>query len=288
VNTTIEAINDSFGQRTDSVRAGDGAVLHVQSWGSGPPVILVHAWGLNGSMWDYQVPALTAAGLRCIVPDRRGHGRSQTTATGYALNDLADDLAAVIDAFDLHDAVLVGHSAGAQVVLRAVTRHDYDRIAGVVLSAPITPYLLQTPDNPHGLAEADFEALRASWLADFGTWVNDGADAYFGDATVSEPLRDATVATLIATPLPVIVETHKTLTRSDLRPDLASLSVPTTVIQGSLDASAPIEATGRPTAALVAQATMIEIEGGGHGCYLGHAAAYNNALITSVREAHRC
>ena len=269
----------------NTVHTGDGVDLHVSCWGDGPPVLLVHAWALSGRMWDYQIPAIVGAGRSCVVVDRRGHGRSGRTNSGYDLDTLADDLAVVIEQLDLRDLTLVGHSMGAQEILRYLTRHGSGRVASVVLSAPMTPCVLQRDDYPMGVPEADFEATRMTWLTDFGTWVTDNTDGYFGQGSVSEPLADMSVRMMMDTPLPVIVETHRTLTRADLRPDLERLDVPTTIIQGSCDMSAPIDATGRLTATLVDGAHLSVIEGGGHGMYHGHCDEYNEALVEAIRRS---
>lgn len=207
------------------VRTSDSVALHVTRWGTGPPVLLMHAWGLNNKMWDHQVPALIEAGYSCIVPDRRGHARSEIAPSGYDLDTLANDIATIIDHLDLDDLVLVGHSAGAQEVVRYLTPHSERRVRAVVLSAPMTPCVLQRDDFPYGVPEADFEAIRNGWLTDFGAWVNDNTDNYFGDAQISTPLIDVTVRMLMDTPLPVVLETHRTLTRADLRADLGQLGV---------------------------------------------------------------
>ncbi len=102
---------------------------------------------------------------------------------------------------------------------------------------------------------------------------------------MSVTLQDATKRMMLDTPLQVVLETNKVLTRADLRADLlalAELDLRVTVIQGTLDASAPIAATGRPTAAMLAGSTLVQIEGGGHGLYLGHSEQYNAALINAV------
>lgn len=268
--------------RPNTIRAVDGADLHVSCWGDGPPVLLAHAWAMSGRMWDYQIPALGGAGRSCIVPDRRGHGRSGHIDTGYDLDTLADDLAAVIDSLDLRDLTLVGHSMGAQEILRYLSRHGSRRVAGVVLSAPTTPCVLQRADFPSGVPEEVFEAVRTMWLTDFGSWVRDNTDGYFGRGSVSEPLIDMTTRMMMDTPLPVIVETHRTLTRADLRPDVEHLDVPTTIIHGTDDLSAPIDATGRLTASLISGAHLSVIEGGGHGMYHGHCDAYNDALLEAI------
>lgn len=268
---------------TGPIRTGDGVDLNVTRWGDGPPVLLMHAWALTGKMWDHQIPALVDAGYSCIIPDRRGHGRSSVASTGYDLDTLAHDIATIVDHLDLENLVLVGHSAGAQEIVRYLTLHGEQHARAVVLSAPMTPCVLQRDDFPLGVPEADFEAIRNGWLTDFGTWVNDNTDSYFGDATVSAPLIDVTVRMLMDTPMSVVLETHRTLTRADLRSDLAQLTVPTTVIHGTLDTSAPIDATGRPTADIIPGAHLIAIEGAGHGLYHAHTEQYNRALLAAIR-----
>ena len=100
------------------VVAGDGTRLFVQDWGSGRPVIFLSAWTLSSNVWGSHVAALTSQGLRCVVPDRRGHGRSDAPNTGYDLNTMVDDLSRIMDQLDLRDAVLVAHSMGSFEAVR--------------------------------------------------------------------------------------------------------------------------------------------------------------------------
>ena len=130
------------------IETADRTSLFVTDWGSGPPVVFTHAWGLRSDQWNYQIPALAQAGLRCVLYDRRGHGRSDRPATGYDLDTMADDLADVIGHFDLHEATLVAHSLGSKEAIRYLTRHGDARIARLVLIAPVTLCLLYTSPSP--------------------------------------------------------------------------------------------------------------------------------------------
>src|ERR1700744_3271556 len=103
--------------------ASDGVRLHCCAWGEGAPVLFLHSWAMQARMWDYQFAALGPHGLRCLGFDRRGHGRPAQPAAGYDYDTLADDLAAVIEAQDLRDVPLVGHSMGAGEAVRYLTRH---------------------------------------------------------------------------------------------------------------------------------------------------------------------
>ncbi|MFI2207222.1 alpha/beta fold hydrolase [Streptomyces sp. NPDC020192] len=87
----------------------------------GRTVVFAHAWAFNSGMWNYQIPAVLAAGMRCVVYDRRGHGRSDVPGRAYDLDRLADDLADLLAHLELRDVVLVGHSMGAAEAVRCLT-----------------------------------------------------------------------------------------------------------------------------------------------------------------------
>ncbi len=114
-------------------------------------MVFTHAWGLRSDQWTYQIPALAEAGLRCLLYDRRGHGRSDRPATGYDIDTLADDLAAVIDHFGLHG----DQDASAPIDLTG--RKTAELIGG----ASLTVY----PGAGHGLYVSDHDALNADLLA---------------------------------------------------------------------------------------------------------------------------
>ena len=166
------------------IETADRTSLFVTEWGSGPPVVFTHAWGLRSDQWDYQIPALAAAGLRCVLYDRRGHGRSDRTAAGYDLDTLADDLAAVIDHSGCTRPPSSAHSLGCKEAVRYLTRHGDSRIARLVLMAPPTPLLRRTADNPDGLDPALIDANYAAVAANVPKWCADfeAAGPYFGSS----------------------------------------------------------------------------------------------------------
>lgn len=256
--------------------------LFVSDWGdpASPPVVFIHAWGLSGDMWSAQIPALIEAGLRPVTYDQRGYGRSGRTAQNYDLDSLADDLAVVMEALDLRDAVLVGHSLGAHVAVRYLSRQTDDRVRKVVLSAPGAPVLRRSDDNKAGIEEAVFEASRAAMAGDIGAFVDaTSSEDYFGSRPVSPALADWTRRQIIDAPLHVLLETHKTFTRADLRSELAQLLLPTLILHGSADRSAPLETTGRQTAALIPSCRIVVFDGAGHGLYTSEAPRYNEEIV---------
>ena len=263
------------------IETADRASLFVTEWGSGPPVVFTHAWGLRSDQWDYQVPALAAAGMRCVLYD----GRSDRPAAGYDLDTMADDLAAVIDHFGLRDITLVAHSLGSKEAVRYLTRHGDARVARLVLVAPVTPLMRRTADNPDGLDPALIDANYAAVAADVPRWCAEfeAVAPYFGaSAGSSQGLIDWTIRMIVDTPTRVLLETLKVNMHADLRGELQKIGVPTLIVHGDQDASAPIDLTGRQTAALIADATLVVYPGAGHGLYASDHDALNADILAFI------
>jgi non-heme chloroperoxidase len=262
------------------IQTADSTRLAVDDWGSGRPVVLVHAWGLNSHMWNAQLPALLAAGLRVLTVDVRGHGRSDRPATGYDLDTMAADVGTVLDALDLDDVVLVGHSMAGTICTRLVGGLATERVGRLVLSAPITPCVTSGPDNALGVPAEVFAANRAAMAADIAGWLEANRPGYWGLGQDRWAIHtDWTTRTIYETPLPVLLATNAAFTSADLRSDVAQIPCPTLVIQGDADLSAPIEITGHPTVELLKDGGLHVIAGAGHGLYTSFAGEYDGALI---------
>ena len=138
-----------------------GAIdLHYEDHGTGAPVVLIHGYPLSGRAWDKQVPMLLDAGRRVITYDRRGFGQSSQPSFGYNYDTFAADLNTLMEALDLRDAILVGHSMGTGEVTRYLGAYGSARVSKAVLISPIPPFLLQTDDNPEGLPGQPVRRLR--------------------------------------------------------------------------------------------------------------------------------
>ena len=268
----------------DFVETPDGTRLGFTDWGTGKPVVFVHAWALPSPMWDYQIGALAEQGLRCIAYDRRGHGRSSKPGSGYDCDTLADDLSALLTQLDLHDVTLVSHSFGSAEVVRYLSRHGAGRVAKIALIAPAAlPFVMRTQDNPNGIPAEQLEFFRTKILqADFPKWLEDGKKAFFV-AETSPSLQDWVKDLMLTTPLPVAIETNRRITATDFRKELPAISVPTLIIHGDKDVSAPIDLTGRPTAALIPKAQLRVYEGAPHGIVLTHKDRLNADLIGFIK-----
>ncbi|WP_028935036.1 alpha/beta fold hydrolase [Pseudonocardia spinosispora] len=265
----------------------DGTSLFYATAGAadGRCVVFAHAWGLNSGMWHYQVPAFLEAGLKCVLFDRRGHGRSDLPGQGYDLDRLADDLADLLIHLDARDVVLVGHSLGAAETVRYLTRHGAERIAGIVLSAPTTPFELRTEDNPDGpIPLASAEAMWALLRRDVGAFVEavSGADYFGAEYPISATLGDWTRSQIVNTHPQVLVSTSRSRITSDQREEFAGITCPALVVHGDADRSAPIDVTGRKTHSLLPQSKLVIVPGAGHGVYLSDSDRYNKELLAFI------
>jgi non-heme chloroperoxidase len=257
--------------------------LYYTDQGSGQPVVLIHGYPLSGRAWDKQVPVLLDDGRRVITYDRRGFGKSSQPATGYDYDTFAADLNALLEALDLHDVTLVGHSMGTGEVTRYLGSFGSQRVAKGALISPIPPFLLMTDDNPDGLPASLFDGFMQSARQDPPAWLKGFLDNFynydkFGGSLVSEQAYQtsfniAVSASAIATV--ACIPTWET----DFRADLATINVPMLIIQGDDDRILPYPNTGRRLPGLIADMQMVVIEGGPHAIAWTHDDQVNSALL---------
>ena len=251
------------------VTADDGAEIFYKDWGTdGSPVILSHGWPLNADAWDAGARFLAEHGHRAIAHDRRGHGRSSQTWHGNEMDTYADDLACLIDALDLRDVTLVGHSTGGGEIVHYLGRHGSDRVARLVLVSAVPPFMLQTDDNPKGLPVEVFDDIRTGEATDRSQLYRNLADGpFFGHnrkQDVDQGFRDAFWLQSMACGHRAAYECIAAFSATDFRDDLAAVDVPTLVIHGDDDQIVPFEVGGRRSAELVDGAVLKVYEGASH------------------------
>ncbi|MET0556182.1 MAG: alpha/beta hydrolase [Vicinamibacteria bacterium] len=265
------------------VETRDGIRIFYKDWGQGRPVVFCHGGILGADMWEYQMTALAADGLRCVAHDRRGCARSSHPGRGYDFDTFADDLAALLERLDLREVTLVGHSMGCGEIARHLARHGAARIRRVVLVATTTPYLLKTADNPDGIDRAVFDRMHAAASADRPRFTTLSAGPFFGPAgAVSEELvRWGIGLALQACPVATL-DTIRAFSETDFRADLRGIRVPTLVIHGRADQGAPLALTGERTARLV-PGSRLEVYDTAHGLFITERERLNRDLAAFVR-----
>ncbi len=264
----------------------DPVNIYYEDLGKGKPVVFIHGWPLSGSMWEYQLTQLPQQGLRCIVYDRRGFGKSDRPFTGYDYNSLAGDLKALLDALDLHNVTLVGFSMGGGEIAKYFSLYGGARIAKVVLISAVVPYMLQTTDNPDGVPQQAFDDMLEAMTADRPTFLEGFNKDFYGVSLVNNPVTSAYLTNssnkaMDASPIATI-ECAKSFASTDFRLDVLKINVPTLIIQGDADKIVPIKATGEVTSKLIQGAILKVYEGAPHGLWFTEKSKLNQDLVDFI------
>ena len=245
--------------------------LTYEEAGSGPPLLFIHGWPHNRTLWSGQLGGLSTH-ARCIAPDLRGFGGS-TVRGPYSMSQYADDLVALLDSLGIDRAIVCGLSMGGYVAM-AMLRHHRDRVRALILTSTRA-----TADTPEGrekrmrlielVREHGVDALASRQLR-----------AMVGETTfTSRPALLESLRQLMASaPLEGVIGALQAMAdRPDSTALLKTLDVPAIVIGGAEDTfTQPVElgqlAEGIPGARLELIATA------GHVCAFERPAAFDHLV----------
>ena len=273
---------------SNKITAKDGTEIYYKDWGKGPVVTFSHGWPLSSDAWDGQMLFLVQNGFRVVAHDRRGHGRSSQASSGNDMDGYADDLAAVIEALDLKDATLVGHSTGGGEVVRYIARHGTKRVAKAVLIAAVPPIMLKTAANPEGLPIEVFDNMRSGLIKDHSQFYKDLATQFYGanrpGAKVSQGILDQFWLWSMQAGLKNAYESIKAFSETDFTEDLKKIDVPTLVMHGEDDQIVPVKDAAVKSARLIKGAKEIYYPGAPHGLTATLQDQVNADLLAFLRS----
>src|SRR5579884_4254516 len=274
-----------------TITVKDGTTIYYKDWGKGPVVMFSHGWPLNSDAWDGQMLFLAQNGFRAVAHDRRGHGRSSQASSGNDMNGYADDLAAVIEALDLREATLIGHSTGGGQVAHYIGRHGQQRVAKAVLISAVTPLVLKTEANPEGLPMEVFDNLRSSLFEDRSQFYKEFAVQFYGanrpGAKVSQGILDQFWLWGMQAGLLNAYESIRAFSETDFTEDLKKFDVPTLVMHGEDDQIVPVKDSAKKSARLIKDAKEIYYPGRPHGLTATHQDEVNADLLKFLRSVQQ-
>jgi len=277
-----------------TITVKDGTAIYYKDWGKGPAVTFSHGWPLNSDAWDGQLLCLAQNGFRVVAHDRRGHGRSSQASYGNDMNGYADDLAAVIEALDLKDVTLVGHSTGGGEVTRYIGRYGTTRVAAAVLVAAVPPVMVKSSANPEGLPIEVFNKMRSDLVKNPSQFYKDLATPFYGanrpGANVPQGTLDQFWLWSMQAGLLNAYESIKAFSETDFTEDLKKFDVPTLVMHGEDDQIVPVHDSAKKSAKLIKNAKEIYYPGRPHGLTATHQEEVNSDLLkflNSVQQSRK-
>jgi non-heme chloroperoxidase len=266
----------------------DGTDLYYTEQGSGQPIVMSHGWPLSSDAWQVELKVLADAGYRAIAHDRRGHGRSAKTYLGNDMETYARDLSELVDALDLRDVVLVGHSTGGGEVVKYAARFGGDRVAKVVTAGAVPPIMVKSDSNPEGTPIEAFDDIRANVLKDRSQFWKDLSAPFFGanreGSNVSQGARDDFWRQGMMVNLAAAYDCVKAFSETDQTEDLKAIDVPMLIAQGDDDQIVPIGAAALKSIRLVEKGTLKVYPGAPHGIYGSYQDELDQDILTFIAE----
>jgi 3-oxoadipate enol-lactonase len=242
--------------------------------GDGPAIVLTHSFLFDHSMWRHQLPALHDEGWRVVNVDLRGHGKSTPVRRPFTIDDLADDVVAVLDAADADEGVWCGHSIGGMLSLRAAVRHP-ERVRALVLANT-------TAGLEDRIARIRYRVL-ARWNQLFGLRAirSQVTPLLFGPTARRDQPELVTEweqrwAQMDRRSARLFI--HALVTRDDIRALLPSIDVPSLVLTGDGD-EALLPARSQEIANTLPDAELVVIADSGHLSPLEQPDPFTGALV---------
>ncbi|WP_057938082.1 alpha/beta fold hydrolase [Algoriphagus resistens] len=228
---------------------------------------------------------LANSGYRCIAYDRRGHGRSDQPWTGYTYDTLASDLNKLIENLELENVTLISHSMAGGEIIRYLTNYGQEKIAQIILTSPNLPFMLKSEDNPQGINKEVIDQFTHYLQLDIHGTIRAGVGSFFGDTpVVSKDMIEWGISLFSQASLRALIECNRSNMQTDFRNELKNITIPTLIIHGDADVSAPITLTAERSKELMPHARLLVYNGAPHGTVLTHKEQMAKNIESYIKE----
>ncbi|MCO5252321.1 MAG: alpha/beta hydrolase [Candidatus Kapabacteria bacterium] len=270
--------------RAEYIEVEPNVRLHITDAGEGRPIVLIHGWPLSDDMFEYQYNDLLNAGFRAIGITLRGFGKSDKPYGEYNYDKHASDIKTVLSELDINYAILVGFSMGGSIAIRFVSNYNEAHVSKLVLCGAAAPSWTQREDFPYNLPQSAVDELielnhkdRPKLLNDFAkifsateTSLNEGIGNWLNGISLSASSY-ATAQCLVA------------LRDTDLRADIAKISIPTLIMHGKKDKICSFDLAEQMKAG-IQDSKLVIFENSGHSLFLEETEKFNSELIKFAGE----
>lgn len=246
-------------------------------------ILFIHGWPGNHNLFEYQFNQLPKMGYRCIGMDCRGFGLSDRPWNGYDYNRLSDDIRCVVDALNLQNFTLGGHSTGGAICIRYMARHNGYGVSKLALFAAAAPSLIQRSYFPYGLQKQAVINIiqgtysdRPSMLRGFGNMIfYNPVTPPFSDWIFQLGLQAASWSTA------AIANTW--LDEENLFNDLKTINVPTLILHGVNDQVClfPLAIAQKNS---IRNSKLVQFDRCGHFLFYDQLEKFNNELVQFIES----
>ena len=271
------------------IKTTDGVDIFYKDWGTGQPIVFSHGWPLSSDDWDTQMLFFLQHGYRVVAHDRRGHGRSTQVSDGHDMDHYADDLLAVVEHLDLHDAIHVGHSTGGGEVAHYLARHGESRASKAALISAVTPLMLKTEANPLGLPKEVFDGFQVQVATNRAQFYRDlPVGPFYGYNRPGAKPSDGVIGNWWRQGMIGGAKAHYdgivAFSQTDFTEDLKKITIPVLVMHSEDDQIVPYVAAGPLAAKLLPNGTLKTYKDFPHGMPTTHAETINADLLAFLKS----
>ena len=245
-------------------------------------ILFLHGWPGSHKLFEYQFNELPKMGYRCIGIDTRGFGSSSKPYEGYNYDRLADDVKCVVDALQLQDFTLAGHSTGGAIAIRYMSRHRGYGVSKLALFAAAAPSLIKRPNFQYGAEKEDIIKIIQGTYTDRPKMLRDFGDIFFFQ-NITKPFSDWFFQLGLQAAGWATAAIANTWINEVLFSDLGTINVPTLIIHGIHDKVVPFE-LGEVQNQSIKNSKLIPFKYSGHGSFYDQRDKFNEELMKFIEE----